>query len=104
MPIYEYQCTDCGHRFEVMQRLSEEPIATCTECGSPVEKLLSAPAFQFKGSGWYATDYAKKDKGSEGDSDSKDKKDKAGADTDGAKSKKADKKDKSSSDTSGKTP
>ena len=60
MPLYEYQCEQCGHRFEVIQRFSDAPIETCASCGGPVHKLLSAPAIQFKGSGWYITDYARK--------------------------------------------
>lgn len=60
MPLYEYQCRKCKHRFEKIQQFSEKPIKKCPECGGPVEQLLSAPAVQFKGSGWYVTDYAKK--------------------------------------------
>jgi putative FmdB family regulatory protein len=60
MPIYEYQCQSCGKRTEVLQRMDEAPLAACPECGGEVKKLLSAPAFQFKGSGWYVTDYAGK--------------------------------------------
>jgi putative FmdB family regulatory protein len=61
MPLYEYQCDACGRRFERIQRFSEPPAETCTLCGSgPVHKLLSSPAIQFKGSGWYITDYARK--------------------------------------------
>lgn len=59
MPIYEYQCQSCGERIEVMQRMSDPPLGTCEECGGEVRKLISAPAFQFKGSGWYVTDYAR---------------------------------------------
>ncbi len=71
MPLYEYQCQSCGYRTEVMQRFSEPPLATCTECGGDFKKLLSAPAFQFKGDGWYVTDYARKEKPDkdEGDKD-----------------------------------
>ena len=61
MPLYEYQCKKCGHRFEKILKFSDKPIKKCPECGGPVEQLLSAPAVQFKGSGWYVTDYAKKD-------------------------------------------
>jgi putative FmdB family regulatory protein len=61
MPLYEYQCEACGHRFEVIQKISDAPIAVCPSCGGAVHKLQSAPAFQFKGSGWYITDYARKD-------------------------------------------
>ena len=60
MPLYEYQCDVCSHRFEVIhQRFSDAPIAVCEKCGGPVKKLLSSPAIQFKGSGWYITDYAR---------------------------------------------
>ena len=61
MPLYEYQCDACGHRFEVIQKFSDPPIDVCPKCGGPVHKLLSSPAIQFKGSGLYITDYAKKD-------------------------------------------
>ena len=59
MPLYEYQCEKCGHRFEKIQKFSDPPIETCPKCGGAVHKLQSAPAFQFKGTGWYVTDYAK---------------------------------------------
>jgi putative FmdB family regulatory protein len=59
MPLYEYACKSCGKRFEVRQKFSDEPVKTHEECGGEAERLLSAPAFQFKGSGWYVTDYAK---------------------------------------------
>jgi putative FmdB family regulatory protein len=59
MPLYEYQCEACAHRFEVIQKFSDAPIATCQKCGGPVRKLPSSPAIQFKGSGWYITDYAR---------------------------------------------
>ena len=62
MPIYEYQCGECGTRTEAIQRLDEEPLTECPSCGGPLAKLLSAPAFQFKGTGWYVTDYADKGK------------------------------------------
>ncbi len=67
MPLYEYQCEACGKRFEVIQKkYSDAPVETCTKCGKgPVRQLLSSPAIQFKGSGWYITDYAKKGRGSE---------------------------------------
>jgi len=60
MPLYEYQCDTCEHRFEVIQKYSDAPIAVCPKCGGPVKKLLSSPAIQFKGSGFYITDYARK--------------------------------------------
>ena len=59
MPLYEYQCDACGHRFEVIQKFSDAPVETCDKCGGQVRKLLSSPAIQFKGSGWYITDYAR---------------------------------------------
>jgi len=60
MPLYEYKCEACGNRFEKIVKFSDPPLETCPKCGGKVEKLLSSPAFQFKGSGWYITDYAKK--------------------------------------------
>ena len=77
MPLYEYQCKKCGHRFEKIQKFSDKMVKKCPECGGPVEQMISAPAVQFKGSGWYVTDYAKKSSspGSSGDSGSKDKSD-----------------------------
>jgi len=64
MPLYEYECDACGHRFERIQKFSDPPVETCPKCGSPVRKLMSSPAIQFKGTGWYITDYAKKDSAS----------------------------------------
>jgi putative FmdB family regulatory protein len=63
MPLYEYQCEACSHRFERIQKFSDPPIETCPTCGGKVRKLISSPAIQFKGSGWYITDYAKKSSG-----------------------------------------
>ncbi len=63
MPLYEYQCEKCGHRFEKIQKFSDKIIKKCPECGGKVEQVISAPAVQFKGSGWYVTDYAKKSTG-----------------------------------------
>ena len=61
MPLYEYECDACGQRFEAIQKFSDPPADTCRHCGKgPVRRLLSSPAIQFKGSGWYITDYAKK--------------------------------------------
>jgi putative FmdB family regulatory protein len=61
MPLYEYRCEACTHQFEKIQRFSDDPISVCPSCGQgPVVKLLSSPAIQFKGSGWYITDYARK--------------------------------------------
>jgi putative FmdB family regulatory protein len=63
MPLYEYQCEACGQRFEVIRKFSDPPLETCALCGKgPVQRLLSSPAIQFKGSGWYITDYSQKGK------------------------------------------
>jgi putative FmdB family regulatory protein len=59
MPLYEYACGACGHHFEVIRKFSDPPEEKCPKCGGGVRKLQSAPAFQFKGTGWYVTDYAK---------------------------------------------
>ena len=59
MPIYEYQCDDCGHSFEVMQKMSEDPLTECEKCGGPLRKVLHPVAIHFKGSGFYTTDYGK---------------------------------------------
>src|SRR6185436_18852473 len=79
MPLYEYECEACNHRFERIQKFSDPLVETCPKCGKgPVRKLISSPAIQFKGSGWYITDYAKKsstDSGATGTS-SADKKEK----------------------------
>ena len=60
MPIYEYRCTKCGHRFEVIQKVNDASISKCEKCKGKAERLISSPAIQFKGSGWYITDYARK--------------------------------------------
>lgn len=67
MPIYEYECLQCGKRTELIQRFADAPLAACPQCGGAVKKLVSAPAVQFKGTGWYVTDYAGK-KGAGGSS------------------------------------
>ena len=77
MPLYEYLCHGCGKKFEVIQKFSEEPLKIHEECGGETERLISAPAFHFKGTGWYVTDYAKgnsgapKSDGGKTDSDAK---------------------------------
>jgi putative FmdB family regulatory protein len=60
MPIYEYKCTSCGAVEEVLQKVGDSPLKKCRKCGGPMKKLVSSPAIQFKGSGWYVTDYAHK--------------------------------------------
>jgi putative FmdB family regulatory protein len=59
MPLYEYQCSRCGKSFEIIQKFSDLPLTVHEGCGGPVERLISAPAIQFKGTGWYVTDYKK---------------------------------------------
>jgi len=72
MPIYEYRCKDCNTVFEEIQKFSDAPIKTCRSCsGKNVEKLISQSAFHLKGTGWHATDYAKKEKAKEPDTPSK---------------------------------
>lgn len=60
MPLYEYECQTCGHRFEMLQKMADSPLTVCVKCEGKVERLLSSPAIQFKGTGWYVTDYARK--------------------------------------------
>ncbi len=59
MPLYEYECDSCGHRFEVIQKFSDPPAGACPVCPGTVRRLLSSPAIQFKGSGWYVNDSRK---------------------------------------------
>ncbi|HOE16962.1 MAG TPA: zinc ribbon domain-containing protein [Syntrophorhabdaceae bacterium] len=59
MPIYEYECTECGEVFEIFQKISEEPITECPKCTGAMQKIISPCAFHLKGTGWYATDYKK---------------------------------------------
>ncbi len=102
MPLYEYECKKCGHRFEKIQKFSDKMVKKCPECGGQVEQMISAPAVQFKGSGWYVTDYAKKSSSpgsSGGDSGSKDKSDdKSKSDSPSSSSKEGSSKDSSSKD------
>ena len=106
MPNYEYLCKNCGHRFEQIRKFSDKQLRKCPECGGVIEQVISAPAVQFKGSGWYVTDYAKKGAGSagssasssEGDSGTKEAKDsKDTKDAKGTKDSKKDDKPKSDS-------
>ena len=82
MPLYEYECAACGGRFELIRKFSDPPVETCTICGkTPVQRLMSSPAIQFKGSGWYITDYAQKGKGGKSDSTDTSTKDKSDSTT-----------------------
>ena len=74
MPLYEYQCQACGERVEVIQKLSDPPYAHCPKCGGDMKKLFSAPAIQFKGSGFYKTDYSSSPKSESSSSESKSEK------------------------------
>jgi putative FmdB family regulatory protein len=73
MPLYDYRCEN-GHTFEVMQRMSDPPVAECEECGASVQRVLHPPAVHFKGSGFYTTDYGRKKSGTASDSSSSDSK------------------------------
>ncbi len=65
MPIYEYECENCGRRYEVWQKITDEPLTTCEVCKGRLHKLISQSSFILKGSGWYVTDYARKEKKTE---------------------------------------
>ena len=97
MPLYEYQCDACAHRFEQIRRFSDPPLESCPECGGAVRKLVSSPAIQFKGTGWYVTDYARQDRKEPSDAAEA----KAGAPADGAASKSDEKGGKKKSDGKG---
>ena len=90
MPLYEYQCEKCSHRFEKIQKFSDKMVKKCPECGGRVEQMISAPAVQFKGSGWYVTDYANKSHAPASD----------GGSSDGKKEEKSKSDDSSKSDSS----
>ena len=97
MPIYEYKCEGCGETFEVIQKFADEPLTVHEKCGAHVHRLMSAPSFRFKGSGWYVTDYAKggnssPSKGESGKSESS----KGDGKSDSGKSESSDKSDSSS--------
>ena len=90
MPIYEYECKKCKAHTEAFQKVNDKPLTKCRTCGGKLEKKFSAPAIQFKGSGWYVTDYAKTTKGDKTESDS-------GTEAKTEKTEKAEKKTKESS-------
>lgn len=79
MPLYEYECNACAHRFEVIQKYSDAPIDICPKCGGAVSKLFSSPAIQFKGSGFYLTDYGRGGKSDIGTETAKAAKEASGA-------------------------
>ncbi len=82
MPVYEYRC-ERGHKFEALQRMSDDPLASCTECGAPVQRVFHPVAVHFKGSGFYTTDYGRKRSASDSGGDKPDSKEPAGAKSDG---------------------
>lgn len=74
MPLYEYECSACGKRFELIRKFSDPPVEVCSICGrGPIQRLQSSPAIQFKGSGWYITDYAQKGKSGKSETATADK-------------------------------
>ncbi len=84
MPIYEYECRDCGEELEIIQKMSEGPLRKCPSCGAlKLHRKISRSAFHLKGDGWYVTDYAKngKDKGKEADQESSSKKESSKSET-----------------------
>jgi putative FmdB family regulatory protein len=94
MPLYEYLCTKCGHRFEQIRKFSDKQLRKCPECGGVIEQVITAPSVQFKGSGFYQTDYKKTSSGSAGSSSS------SSSDGDGSSAEKKDSKEsKESKDT-----
>ena len=102
MPLYEYQCKKCKHKFEKIQKFSDPPVRKCPECGGPVEKVMHAPNVQFKGTGWYVTDYggkgdkSEKSKAEGGSDKTSSEKKESTAKEDGAKSKDKDSSSKKS--------
>jgi putative FmdB family regulatory protein len=106
MPIYEYACKSCGHVFDALQKMAEDPLTDCPDCGEPeLKKLLSAPNFRLKGSGWYETDFKKDNQrnlaGDPAKKDAKDGKDSKTADKSGATKESTSKSNNSASKTSG---
>ena len=105
MPLYEYRCEN-GHTFEVMQRMSDDPVSTCEECGAPVQRVFHPVAVHFKGSGFYNTDYGKKRRGGASSDDSSSSSDGAkaadsgGSDSSSSDSKKSEKSGSSTSSSS----
>ena len=96
MPLYEYECAACAHRFERIQKFSDPLVDVCPECGGAVRKLLSSPAIQFKGSGFYITDYARQGKGGGSTDSASSSKSDGGDKGDKKEAKKEDKKSESS--------
>jgi len=107
MPLYEYECEACGKRFEKIMKFSDPPLEVCTQCGKgPIRKLLSSPAIQFKGSGFYITDYKKSGGGGDSGKSSSSSSDSSSSESKSSESKSTDSKssDSKSSDTSSTPP
>ena len=100
MPIYEYECKKCAHRFEVIQKVSDAPVKKCEKCKGKAERLISSPAIQFKGSGWYVTDYARKGSGSDRESESESKSSSSSESSSSSDNKKTSDKEKAKTGTS----
>jgi putative FmdB family regulatory protein len=108
LPLYEYECKKCGRRMEKIRKFSDPPLTVCEKCGGELEQLISSPAIQFKGAGWYVTDYAKKSSlpssgSSEDASSSSEKKEKAEAKADAKSDAKSESKESSKSSEPAKT-
>ena len=101
MPIYEYECRKCGHRFEAIQKIADAPLKKCEKCKGKVERLISSPAIQFKGTGWYVTDYAKKGSREESPKAEKSEKSEKSASSASSESSESSKKQKDKAGTSG---
>lgn len=86
LPLYEYQCKKCKTHFEKIRKFSDPPLTKCENCGGKLEQLVSSPAFQFKGSGWYVTDYARKSESTKPAAEASKEKDKSGNGSDSKKS------------------
>jgi putative FmdB family regulatory protein len=98
MPLYEYECKKCHHRFEKIQKFSDSHVKKCPECGGPIEQLVSAPAVRFKGSGWYVTDYAKRPSGGSASSPGSESKSDSGKDSEAKSEAKKDSKPNAASE------
>ena len=100
MPIYEYECTECGEIEEAMQKFSDPPLTTCSHCSGPLKKIISDCAFHLKGSGWYVTDYGGKNVQDRGKKEKDEKEEKAEKETKTEKKKSSEKSSEKSSDKS----
>ena len=100
MPTYEYTCRDCGHTFDIVQKMTEDTLTICPRCGGRLRKVFAAPAIAFKGSGFYATDYGRKKSSAGSDSGSSDSKKDSSSDSNSKSESKSESKSKDSSSSS----